>query len=294
MPSLNDMLKDMTTHKNFYLRGVINSLLPEFMNPLDKNITENNISGEAIELLRGIAESLAPDMKDGEVMQMEQYTGNVDKLLYLDDKMLEETGTEGLKQTLSENSNFENSMLANDLRNSLGNFGLTKVNGEYVVFDTYDFDPYYRQKTVGDDSVFQAMHDLIFLQDPQPIAQEIGQVLMPENADDSMKVRIRIPNEQQLIDIDFDNDIEPDAETFVFEGPMTNKRKTLWDSFTSMLVTPAEAQTNDNVDPKLKRDLSTMRVLQVKGKDPFPMDGNDEYGRMNDAQRAIADESSDY
>ena len=268
MPSLNDMLKDMPTHKNFYLRGVVNSLLPEFMNPLDKNITENNISGEAIELLRGIAESLAPDMKDGEVMQMQQYFGNVDKLLKATenpnygtlsienedgiDPVIEElnlendkflnTRSEGLKQTLAKNSDVENYMLAKDLRNSLGNFGLTKVNGEYVVFDTYDFYPYYRQDTVGDDSVFQAVHDLIFLQDPQPIAQEIGQVLMPEGADDNMKVRIRIPNEQQLIDIDFDNDIEPDAETFVFEGPMTNKRKTLWDSFTSMLVEPAEAK----------------------------------------------------
>ena len=292
MPSLNDMLKDMPTHKNFYLRGVVNSLLPEFMNPLDKNITENNISGEALELLRGIAESLAPDMKDGEVMQMEQYFGNVDQLLKSDEFLNKQS--EGLKQTLAKNSDVENSMSAKDLRNALGNFGLTKVNGEYVVFDTYDFYPYYRQNTVGDDSVFQAVHDLIFLKDPQPIAQEIGQVLMPEGADDNMKVRIRIPNEQQLIDIDFDNDIEPDAETFVFEGPMTNKRKTLWDKFTNIFISEAQAQTNDNVDPKLKRDLSTMRALQIKGKDPFPMDGNDEYGRMNDAQRAIADESSDY
>ena len=29
--------------------------------------------------------------------------------------------------------------------------------------------------------------------------------------------------------------------------------------------------------------------MQLKGKNPFPMDGNDEYGRMNDAQRKIAD-----
>ena len=79
---------------------------------------------------------------------------------------------------------------------------------------------------------------------------------------------------------------------------MTNKRASLWKKFTDMFVSEAQAagitSSNDNLDPRLTRDLSTMRVLQIKGKDPFPMDGNDEYGRMNDAQRAIADESSDF
>jgi hypothetical protein len=49
--------------------------------------------------------------------------------------------------------------------------------------------------------------------------------------------------------MDFDNDIEPTASTFVFEGPMTNKRKKLWDTFTSMFVTPAEAGQLDRLVP---------------------------------------------
>ena len=37
----------------------------------------------------------------------------------------------------------------------------------------------------------------------------------------------------QTVDMDYDDDIDPDAPTFVFEGPMTNKRALLWRAFTS-------------------------------------------------------------
>ncbi len=204
MPSLNDMLKDMPTHKNFYLRGVVNSLLPEFMNPLDREITENNISGESIELLRMLVEDRFPDMEEGEINMLSGYGGN------------------------------------EEIELSLGQFGVTKENGQYVIFDTYDFEEV-------DQSYFDSIKESMGTKNILPFVSKLGGNLMPENPDgssreDALKVRIRIPNEQQLIDIDFDNDIEPDAETFVFEGPMTNKRKTLWDNFSSMFVSPAEAK----------------------------------------------------
>ena len=204
MPSLNDMLKDMPTHKNFYLRGVVNSLLPEFMNPLDREITENNISGESIELLRMLVEDRFPNMEEGDINMLSGYGGN------------------------------------EEIELSLGQFGVTKENGQYVIFDTYDFEEV-------DQSYFDSIKESMGTKNILPFVSKLGGDLMPENPDgrsreDALKVRIRIPNEQQLIDIDFDNDIEPDAETFVFEGPMTNKRTTLWDTFTSMLVTPAEAK----------------------------------------------------
>jgi hypothetical protein len=130
---------------------------------------------------------------------------------------------------------------------SLGQFGVTKENGQYVIFDTYDFEEV-------DQSYFDSIKESMGTKNILPFVSKLGGDLMPENPDgssreDALKVRIRIPNEQQLIDIDFDNDIEPDAETFVFEGPMTNKRKTLWDNFSSMFVSEAKAGQVDDFVP---------------------------------------------
>lgn len=257
MPTLNDMLSNMDMHKNFYIRGVVNSLLPEFMNPLDREITENNISGEAVELLRSIVQQRYPDMEEGEVNMLSGYGGDQEVEL------------------------------------SLGQFGVTKQNGQYVIFDTYDFESV-------DQSYLDSIKESLGTKNILPFVSKLGGDLMPENPDgtsreDALKVRIRIPDEPQVVDMDFDNDIEPTASTFVFEGPMTNKRKKLWDTFTSMFITPAEAQTrpsNDNVDLVGLNDLRTSLDLMRAGKAPFPMDGSDEYGRMNAAQRAIADEGS--
>ena len=270
MPTLNDMLSNMDMHKNFYIRGVVNSLLPEFMNPLDREITENNISGESLEALRTVATTLYPDMKDGEVEQI-----GLDEIL-------------SVFKVDDQGDAFKTHM-------SLGTFGLTKINGEYTVIDTYDFEP-----MGGIEFVKKFANNIGGGGINTALPEFIGGVLMPENPDgtsreDALKVRIRIPDEPQVVDMDFDNDIEPTASTFVFEGPMTNKRKKLWDTFTSMFITPAEAQTrpsNDNVDLVGLNDLRTSLDLMRAGKAPFPMDGSDEYGRMNAAQRAIADEGS--
>ena len=225
MPSLNDMLKDMPTHKNFYLRGVINSLLPEFMDPFDSEINENNISGEALEVLRTVTEKIHPNLKEGEIQSINY------------EQMMKVFGDTSVFQR-----NYDVSTLSDEVRNSLGTFGVTKENGQYVVFDTYDYEP-----RGGIEVVKSVVNETLASGSVYPAARFIGGILMPENSDgssreDALRVRIKIPNEQNVIDMDFDNDIEPDAETFVFEGPMTNKRKTLWDSFTSMLVTPAEAK----------------------------------------------------
>ena len=64
-----------------------------------------------------------------------------------------------------------------------------------------------------------------------------------------LRVRMRIPNEAEVVDIDFDDDPPPEAEEFVFRGPMTNKRKSLWDSFTSMFVNEAKADEVDRLVP---------------------------------------------
>lgn len=259
MPSLNEMLSDMPMHQNFYIRGVVNSLLPDFMNPLDKDLTEKNISGEAIELLRYAAENLAPDLQEGEVFQASSYKMKTGAGIDLD-KLYD------AKQIMA---------LA------LGNFGITKQNGQYVIFDTYDFNPTFRAD--NGETPFDAVKDLIG-GDVQPMAQEIAQRLMPDTSDDNMRVRIVIPNETEVIATDYDNDIPENATSFVFEGPMTTKRKSIFDAF----ISTAQAGTlNDNVDLANLTDLKTERDLRVGDFKPFPMDGNDEEGRMNEAQRAL-------
>ena len=278
MPSLNDMMKDLPTHKNFYLRGVFNSLLPEFMNPFDSSISEDNVSGEALEALKIAVTKVHPNLQDGEIASINY------------EQMMDAYGDTSIFER-----NYDIETVGDELRSSLGQFGVTKENGEYVVFDTYDFEP-----RGGIDAAIESIKEFKNTGSPYPLARYIGGVLMPEGpggqaAEDALRIRIRIPNDPQVVDMDFDNDIESTASTFVFEGPMTNKRKKLWDTFTSMFITPAEAQTgsaNDNVDLVGLNDLRTSRDLMRAGKAPFPMDGSDEYGRMNAAQRAIADEGS--
>lgn len=261
MPTFNEILADLPTHQNFYLRGVFNSLLPEFMNPLDREITENNISGEAVEFLRLAATTLRPDLQEGEVQQIN--TSELGKFAGGDVNL-------GL---------------------ALGSFGLTKQNGEYVLFDNYDFEP----MSFSDAAKQMASGGGVV----KTAAEYMGGVLMPEkpdgsSRDDALRVRIRIPNEPMVIDVDYDDDPPEGAQDMVLRGPMTNKRKSIWDSFTSMLVSEANAAgaANDNVDLVHLNDLRTVRDLYRAGKAPFPMDGNDEYGRMTPAQRAIADEGS--
>ena len=70
MPTLNDMLKDMPQHYNFYLRGVMNSLLPEFMDPFDSEINERNVSGELLEALRLVVNDKYPNLEEGEVQSI--------------------------------------------------------------------------------------------------------------------------------------------------------------------------------------------------------------------------------
>ena len=220
MPSFDEMLKDMPMHYSFYIRGVMNSVLPDFMNPIDRDITEKNISGEAIELFRAMAQHMAPDLKDGEIFQGEGYMAPVAE--FFGDGVT-------TPETMS---------LNRQIRDALGNFGLTKVDGEYVIFDTYDFNPNFSKEAgVSTSSMFESLS----VGNPQPIAQRLGEILMPDTDDDNMKVRIRIPNEPSVIDVDYDDDIPEGAEDFVFRGPMTNKRKSMFDAFSNMFISEANA-----------------------------------------------------
>ena len=260
-------------HYAFYLRGVVNSMLPDFMNPLSDSITENEVSGEFLEALRMVATTMHPDLKEGQTVGIDY------------DDVMRVLGGESI---FEKDDRYSIETIGETIRTSLGEFALSKQDGKYVVTDVYDFQPTVDGgliKTAAT-ATKQLVNEGLY-----PAARTMGGYIMPEGAnntaaDDALRVRIAIPNEPEVIATDYDNDIPENATSFVFEGPMTTKRKSIFDAF----ISTAQAGTlNDNVDLANLTDLGTERDLRVGDFKPFPMDGNDEEGRMNEAQRALLD-----
>ena len=283
-PTFDDILKDLPMHQNFYLRGVFNALLPPFMNPLEREINERSVNGETVEALRLLVNSVFPDidnMPDGPVGRIDYDT--INKRFNLDN--------------IFRGSNFNVGSFEEDVKMSLGTFGVVKIDGRPVVIDKYNFPTVGNWKEFNEiqtpSDYMQAMQDM---PDKKMYfgARFAAERLMGDDQDDNLNVNIRIPEQPMVIDVDYDDDPPAGAQDMVLRGPMTNKRKSIWDSFTSMFISEANAaiNSNDNVDLVNMTDLGTARDLLRAGKAPFPMDGSDEYGRMNPAQRAIADEGS--
>ena len=80
-------------------------------------------------------------------------------------------------------------------------------------------------------------------------ARFIGERIMNDGMSNNLAIRIELPDNEQVVDMDYDDPLDPEAETFVFEGPMTNKRKTMWDKFSSMFVSEAKAGQVDDFVP---------------------------------------------
>lgn len=226
-----DMSPAVSEHYSFYLRGIINAALPAFMSPLTRTLTENAVSGEYLEALRLTATTLYPDLKDGERKAI-TYRDVMDVL--------------GGESIFSKEDKYAIETVGERIRTTLGDFTITKEDGQYVVYDAYDFEP--------TDSTLTDAAGQLFNEGLYPAARTIGGMIMPENADgssrdDALKIRIAIPNEPSVIDVDYDDDPPEGAQDMVLRGPMTNKRKQIWDSFTSMFISEANAGQVDNLVP---------------------------------------------
>ena len=235
MPTLNDMLKDMPQHYNFYLRGVLNSVLPEFADPFDSEINENNVSGEYLEALRLIINDKYPNLKEGEVGSFDY--DDVQKFF---------------KESSIFEQNYKIETEGEQIRTTLGYFGVRKIDGKINIFDTYDF-----ESRGSFEAIVDVFNETRASGSPYPAARFFGGILMPEGPggkprSDALKVNITLPEQMQTVDMDYDDDIDPDAPTFVFEGPMTNKRVSLWKKFTDMFVSEAQADEREVVLPKPK------------------------------------------
>ena len=218
MPNLDEIhksVKDISgnaipEHVNFYLTGVFNSLMPDFLAPEKRMIEAEDVGGETIEALRTIATKLHPDLPEGQSALVK----------YSDINKLFKTG--------SYYDDFSADTVADQLKLALGNFTLTRKGGKYVVSDVYDF-----ERSGDVDNIFAAVGRTIKHKTPYYAARYVAESLMAEGNEDNLKIRIEIPDEPQVVASDFDDDIPPQATNTVFRGPMTNKRKAIWDAFSS-------------------------------------------------------------
>lgn len=217
-PTLNTVLNELPMHQNWYLRGIVNAFLPQFMNPLETKITERSLNGESLAMLRGVAESFYPDLEEG-------------KTAPLDYDMINEKY--GLKNIFAAGT-FDVDTFGDEVKMSLGQFMVARENGKYVLYDTYDFPEvgnwkeFSELETAGDYAqqvVEQGGSGAAYF-----TARFFAERFMNESRDDNLKVRIELPEDDEVVRTDYDN--EATGENFVFRGPMTTLRKQIWDKFT--------------------------------------------------------------
>ena len=226
--TLDGMLKNMPMHQNFYLRGIMNSFIPAFMGGTDRVLTEDALSGEAVEMLRSLVTDIAGDMPNGYSTAITY--DDINKKYDLDNVFA---------QKGMDISGFEN-----QVKMALGQFIVEKKDNKIIIHDEYDFPPpgswkmYSNLKDFGD-YVEASSEDIS--KAPYFASRFLAERFMAEGDEKNFAIRIELPEEEQVVNIDYDDDIPAGAKNYVFRGPMTNKRKSIWDKFTSMFVSPAEA-----------------------------------------------------
>jgi tetratricopeptide (TPR) repeat protein len=247
-------------HASFYFRGILNSVNPAMVDGNTRLITEDDVSGEYLEMMRLVANYYASDLQEGQVREI---------------------GYADVRRALGEKQNyyssFEVDSMADIINTSLGKFRIKMVDGERIVdYDKYDFpdelagriyEEEGREATAMDyinEAIEISNNDKLYETHNEKmhrIGHLIGEVMMPQDDPDTLKVRIVIPNEPQLVDIDFDDEPEPEATDFVMEGPMTNKRKQIWDKFTNIFVGEAQAAESSMVLPISKPQTQKQMVM---------------------------------
>ena len=261
--TFEEILKNMPMHYNFYVRGIFNAMTPDFMRPTDKAITEQNISGESVEFLRGLVYAMYPDidsMPDGLVGSFGY--NEVNKKYNLGNVFKKAGG-------------FSVENLPEQYKMALGNITVVKENGRPVIKDTYDFPTPGNWKEFSD--VVTPSDYAGAIKDRPDLgvyfgARFVAERVMGDDQDDNLRVSITLPEQPMTIDVDYDDDIPAGAEEMVLRGPMTNKRKELWDKFTSML---GEAATQLNPVSEAKADqldADVVEYVEALGEGPLTPD----------------------
>jgi len=236
-PTLDEIARDLPQHGNFYIRGVFNSLLPQFLNPFSDRITETEVSGEMLEALRSLADYYGKDLQEGEIMSIDY---DMVQDFFKENSVLED---------------FQIESIGDQIRTSFGAFALTKEDGQFVVRDAYDFEDYVGKEVRRTEKRAPVFNDYRkaaikagMSEGLYGAARVMGGYFMPEkddrtSFDNALMVDIKIPKEPQVTESEYDVEPPEGAQDFVFRGPMTKKR---WSIF-SGIISPAGAAENDSV-----------------------------------------------
>lgn len=257
-------------HASFYFRGILNSVNPAIVDGNTRLITEDDVSGEFLDMMRLVANKYASDLEEGQVREI---------------------GYAHVRKAVGDRGdywqNFEVDSMADVVNNALGRFRIKMVDGERIVdYDKYDFTDQLAQKILQEEGREATAMDYIneavdiatndskyklFNQKMHEMGHLIGEVMMPEDDPNVMKVRIVIPDEPQVVDMDFDDEPELNASDFIMEGPMTNKRKQIWDKFTDIFVGEAQAAESSMALP-ISKPKTKVEMPMPKSREQMQID----------------------
>tara|TARA_A100000171_G_C2120138_1_gene140285 strand:- start:271 stop:1215 length:945 start_codon:yes stop_codon:yes gene_type:complete len=302
----------MEEYKSVFIKSLINSILPEFMD--SDRFDDESLSPEFKGTIRKIADHYYKSDAVTE-QRKKQYKSEPDIVEGLSNGQINYSMVNKFLGLDSYFQNPEYQGKGTDIKMILGTFKVNRTDdGGYRVTDIYDFsnnNNYFRKVLPSvadlfddmginyDNNMFEVMAGGAgsIKYGAYPLARSLAEIFMPDTKPPeeggATLVDFTIPPEDEVVDIPLPiqrpDEVMLTAEAYRFPtDPMDSDRKNFLDKMLNFIFPEAEAGTiNDNVKPL--NDLQLFNKLKKGGYEPFPMDGNDEYGRMNDAQRAIVD-----
>jgi len=250
----------VSEHYVWYMQAILNGMLPQFLSPFKTEFTAEDVSGEYLEAMRIVANRYASDLQEGEKVSL----GYADVRRAL-----------GAKNDYWQT--FEVDSIADTINYTLGKFDIVKRDGRlFVDKDSYDFPPEFVNKFMADNGRMPTSMD--YLKEAINLSQQEGmgtkekihriahlggELFMPEGDEDNLVASIEIPQEPAVTASNFDQDYSDDRMA-VFRGPMTTKRKSIFDSFVGLFVGEAQAEENNIPVP------APRPVLDVDADEPRP------------------------
>ena len=119
------LLTSLPQHMNFYLRGILNSAnMALFPDAEASTMTEDHVSGEFLEALKLAVDTAHPDLKEGDIVGFGYK--DIRKIL-------------GGESIFAKEDKYAIETIGEQIRTSLGRFGVTMKDGQVQRFETYDF-----------------------------------------------------------------------------------------------------------------------------------------------------------
>lgn len=305
----------MEEYKSVFIKSLINSILPEFMD--SDRFDDESLSPEFKATIRKIADHYYKSDAVTE-QRKKQYRNNPLVLQGLQNGQINYEMVNTLLGLDSYFNNPEYQGKGTDIKMILGTFKVDRTDdGGYRVTDIYDFENnnnYFKKALPSvaemfddmginyDNNMIEVMTSAVgsIKHGAYPLARSLGEMFMPDGKTPeeggATLVDFTIPPEDEVIDIPLPiqrpDEVMLTAEAYRFPtDPMDSDRKNFLDKMLNFIFPEAEAADNDNFKPL--NDLQTFAALKKGGYEPFPMDGLDEESRLSPSARAIVDMTLD-